>query len=189
SLWSQPWGTGIYGDETNSVLRRISTYKTTLGAWLRRYPDSRILSADTGYSRNYFRYPYGAYFTSSTLIFPVRNRDRVAGHIKDIVYIIWAPDDKTPFNGFSGKSRAFLLKEIERRGVANGTFGNDRVAAILDRQIDAVRVFETEGEVISVSNGKVVYRKGGEDKLTTLREIPTTASFAFVYPAFFGESY
>lgn len=187
SLWSQPWGTGVLGEETNSVLRRIHTYKTTLGTWLKGYPDSKILSPETGYSRRYFRYPYGSYFTDSSLIFPVRNREKVTGDVKEIFYIIWEPDDEIPFNRFSGKSSAFSLKEVEVRGIVNSRFGSAKVAATIDETTGAVRVFETTGEVASLRGGVVVYRNGEKRKIADLREIPTTASFAFVYPAFFME--
>ena len=185
SLWSQPWGTGIFGNETNSVLNRLPTYKTTLGAWLEAYPRSKILSADTGYSRDYFRYPYGSYFTNSRLIFPVRNVEKVSGHVKESLYIIWEADEQTPLNRFSGKRLAFFFKEIEKRGVVNGTFGAVRVAAFRDHRTGAVRIFETTGEVERVQESTVIYRGGGEEKLEMLREVPSTAGFAFVYPALF----
>ncbi len=185
SLWNQPWGTGVLGEETNSVLRRIPTYKTTLGAWLKGHPASKILSTKTGYSRRYFRYPYGSYFTDSSLIFPVRNREKVTGDVKEIFYIIWEADDGTPFNNFSGRSSAFSLKEVEAMGFVNGSFGSSMVAVTMDETTGAVRVFETTGEVMSIKGGRAVYRNGEEVKLHKLREIPATASFAFVYPAFF----
>jgi len=185
SLWSQPWGTGIFGNETNSVLNRLPTYKTTLGAWLEAYPQSAILSTGTGYSRDYFRYPYGTYFTNSQLIFPVRNVEKITGHVKESLYIIWEADEQTPMNRFSGKRSAFFLNEIEKRGIVNGTFGDVKVAAFHDRRSGAVRIFETTGEVERVGERSVIYRGGGEEKLDTLREVPTTAGFAFVYPAFF----
>ena len=187
SLWSQPWGTGVLGEETNSVLRRIPTYKTTLGAWLKGYSESKILSPETGYSRRYFRYPYGSYFTDSSLIFPVRNREKVTGDVKESFYIIWESDDEFPFNRFSGRSSAFSLKEIEARGIVNGNFGSAKIAATIDETTGAVRVFETTGEIASLKGGVVVYRNGEKRKIADLREIPTSASFAFVYPAFFME--
>ncbi|MFQ5330146.1 MAG: DUF3179 domain-containing protein [Thermodesulfobacteriota bacterium] len=187
SLWSQPWGTGVVGAETNSVLRRIPTYKTTLGAWLKGHPESKILSTETGYSRNYFRYPYGDYFTESTLIFPVRNVGKGQGHLKAIYYIVWAADSGTPFNSFSGRSSAFSLKEVEAGGIVNGSFSSATVTAMVDESTGAVRVFETTGDVASVKRGSVLYQNGEEVGLDNLREIPTTSSFAFVYPAFFME--
>ena len=73
------------------------------------------------------------------------------------------------------------------RGFVNGNFGSAKVAATIDETTGAVRVFETTGEVASLKGGVVVYRNGEKRKIADLREIPTTASFAFVYPAFFME--
>ncbi|NOS35463.1 MAG: DUF3179 domain-containing protein, partial [Deltaproteobacteria bacterium] len=155
--------------------------------WLKGYPESKILSPETGYSRRYFRYPYGTYFTDSSLIFPVRNREKVTGDVKEIFYIIWESDDEIPFNRFSGRSSAFSLKEVEARGIVNGNFGSATVAATIDKTTGVVRVFETTGEVASLRGGVVVYRNGEKREIADLREIPTSASFAFVYPAFFME--
>ncbi len=185
SLWSQPWGLGILGEETNTVLRRFPTYKTTLGSWLKQYPESRILSADTGYSRDYLRYPYGTYYTDSSLIFPTRNSRMVGGHIKEILYIIWEGDDKALFNRFSGKSLAFSFEDVKKESLISRPFGNNYALAFFDQRISAVRVFETPKAVREVKGEMVVFTDGGEMGLSHLKEIPTTASFAFVYPAFF----
>ncbi len=56
---------GIVGRAVNRNLVRIPAVKSTLGSWLQQYPNSQVLSTDTGYNRNYQRYSYGTYYTDS----------------------------------------------------------------------------------------------------------------------------
>ncbi len=104
TLYAQPWALGIIGKQVNSSLQRIPAIQTTLENWLNKYPDSKILSTKTGYSRDYFRYPYGNYKTNQNIIFPVRNQDKLTFHPKAIVTYIWKNDGKIVQNKFSGTS-------------------------------------------------------------------------------------
>jgi len=55
--------------ETNAVI------ETTWGSWKQMYPDTLILSANTGFSRDYQLYPYGSYLSDTNLLFDVANSD------------------------------------------------------------------------------------------------------------------
>ena len=102
SLWAQPWGIAIVGSKVNDALQKVPAVKTTLGRWKKLHPNTKVLSVNTGYQRNYFRYPYGDYYTNKMIIFPVRNLSQLQIHPKAIISYIWAADNKTPFNQFSG---------------------------------------------------------------------------------------
>jgi hypothetical protein len=43
--------------------------------WKKLYPNSKILSKDTGFNRPYGADPYGDYYTGNQLYFPVSNHD------------------------------------------------------------------------------------------------------------------
>lgn len=164
TLYSQPWASGIVGAEVNQTLDRIPAIKTTLGAWLEKHPDSQILSTDTGYARNYQRYPYGNYTSSETIVFPVRNQDQLDRHPKAIVSYIWSADGQAPHNRFSGISHQFEHAAIERQGSQTVRFGDRQIRARWDEQLETVIVEEMDGT-----------------------PIPSSTAFAFVYPAHFGE--
>ncbi len=108
TLYSQPWSLGIIGQNVNRSLDRIPAVKTTLKAWLAAHPNSKVMSTDTGYKRNYFNYPYGSYYTNKRLIFPVINQEQLSQHPKSIITYVWEPDRETPQNYFSGSSVQFL---------------------------------------------------------------------------------
>ena len=79
SLWSQVLTRGISGPAAEKSLRALPLELTTWQDWLSRYPETKVLSPDTGHRRNYGRSPYGGYFSAPRLMFPVNPRsDRLA---------------------------------------------------------------------------------------------------------------
>ena len=55
SLWSTMQGTPVVGPLAGKgiVLARGSVVTTTWGEWRRRHPETRVLSLNTGYQRDY----------------------------------------------------------------------------------------------------------------------------------------
>lgn len=72
SLWSQVMAKGISGPGARKPLAALPLELTTWGAWQSRYPNTMVLSAETGYRRDYSRSPYGSYFSSPQLMFPAK---------------------------------------------------------------------------------------------------------------------
>lgn len=91
SLWSQILGQAINGPLKGTHLQQLPLTHTTWSDWSERYPDSLVLSDDTGFSRNYRRSPYGGYATSERLYFPVKHQDR-RYHPKQLVLGITVAD-------------------------------------------------------------------------------------------------
>lgn len=164
SLWAQPWGLGIAGARNNVTLKRIPAHKTTLGQWRQAHPDTLVMSTNTGYQRDYHRYPYGSYKTNSTLIFPVRHQSQLHQHPKAIISYIVKPGDQTPTNQFGGESAAISHKQLKQTGHQTLQLGNQKVKAVWDQQLKTARFY---------ANGQ---------------ELPSSTAFAFVYPAFFNKS-
>lgn len=75
SLWSQISGKAITGPLKGRKLQAIHISHTTWGDWRKRYPDTWVLSRDTGYARDYNRDPYAGYTSSERFYFPVHHRD------------------------------------------------------------------------------------------------------------------
>ena len=87
SLWSTMQGTPVVGPLVGKdiVLDRGSVVTTTWGEWHRRHPDTRVLSLETGHTRNYDEgAAYREYFATDELMFQIptvdtrlRNKDEV----------------------------------------------------------------------------------------------------------------
>jgi hypothetical protein len=75
SLWSQVWGEAIAGNLTGHRLQRVPIDVTTWGAWRRLHPDTLVLSRQTGFVRDYNDDPYGAYYFTNAIYFPLSHLD------------------------------------------------------------------------------------------------------------------
>jgi hypothetical protein len=108
SLWSQAMAEGIVGKYAGTKLERVPFDVAYWKEWKQLYPDSKILSRDTGSNRPYGVDPYGDYYTNSDVLFPISNRDDRLG-LKEIVV------------GFDNKGqyKAYKLQEIEDNKVIN----------------------------------------------------------------------
>ena len=84
SNWSQMQIRAVSGSQSGTDLteRLIQNVETTWEQWQAWYPDSLLLSAEQGFSRNYNNYPYGDYLRSSRLLFEVDNSDDTRMHPK-----------------------------------------------------------------------------------------------------------
>lgn len=83
SYWPQIFGTAILGPETTASFNEFPVTWTTWDKWKTVHPDTRVLSRETGFLRNYSESgdPYGSYLSESgyyfsdNLIFPPNNQD------------------------------------------------------------------------------------------------------------------
>lgn len=64
SLWSQVRREAVTGPMTGTKLKVLPSTLTTWQKWLKQYPQTEVLSMDTGYSRDYSRDPYADYYDS-----------------------------------------------------------------------------------------------------------------------------
>jgi hypothetical protein len=117
SLWSQAMAEGIVGKYAGTKLERVPFDVAYWKEWKQLYPDSKILSRDTGSNRPYGVDPYGDYYTNSDVLFPVSNKDNRLG-LKEIVV------------GFENKGqyKAYKLQEIENKKVINDQVNGKPVA-------------------------------------------------------------
>jgi hypothetical protein len=84
SLWSQAMSQSIAGELSGVKLERIPFDLITWDDWKKVHPYGKVLSQDTGHSRPYGADPYGDYYTSPDILFPVSNNDHRLG-LKEIV--------------------------------------------------------------------------------------------------------
>lgn len=75
SLWSQIRKQAIAGPLKGQRLEQIPLEHTSWSDWRTRYPQTRVLSQETGYQRDYRRSPYADYANSERLMFEVSARD------------------------------------------------------------------------------------------------------------------
>ncbi|HXG74297.1 MAG TPA: DUF3179 domain-containing protein [Candidatus Nitrosotenuis sp.] len=119
SMWSQALGKAIVGKLTGLELKRIPFDLARWSDWKKLYPDTLVLSTDTGFSRPYGSDPYGDYYTDSRIIFPVKNIDDRM-HPKEIIM------------GFASKNsyKAYKLSDIESQKIVNDVVGDQNLVLV-----------------------------------------------------------
>jgi hypothetical protein len=119
SYWSQALAQGIVGDYAGVNLQRIPFDVANWKEWKELYPESKVLSRDTGAARPYGADPYGDYYTNSQVLFPVSNQDDRLG-LKEI--IIGLEDD--------GQYKAYKLQDIENKKAINDQINNKPISLL-----------------------------------------------------------
>ena len=76
TLWSQILSKAVSGKLVNSELNIIPSSHTSWKAWKQKYPGSKVLSRETGFSRDYSRSPYGTYDKDVSIYFPVEFKSK-----------------------------------------------------------------------------------------------------------------
>jgi hypothetical protein len=94
TLWEQYTGEPVWGDLVGQGIRLnvLPVVHTTWSEWLASHPETRVLSLNTGFARNYGSVDgaaaaYAEYWMTAGLIFPAPDR---AGPLqrKDYVYVV-----------------------------------------------------------------------------------------------------
>ena len=75
TLWSQIARQAVSGPLTGKRLEMVAVSHTSWADWSQRYPDTLVLSTETGHFRDYSRDPYAGYESSPMVMFPVANRN------------------------------------------------------------------------------------------------------------------
>lgn len=117
SLWSQALAQGIVGKYAGVNLQRIPFDVANWKEWKALYPESKVLSRDTGSSRPYGADPYGDYYTNSEVLFPVSNQDDRLG-LKEIILGLEN----------NGQYKAYKLQDIEDKRIINDEINNKPIA-------------------------------------------------------------
>ena len=159
SLWSQAMAEGIVGKYAGTKLERVPFDVAYWKEWKQLYPESKILSRNTGSNRPYGVDPYGDYYTNSDVLFPVSNKDNRLG-LKEIVI------------GFENKGqyKAYKLQEIENKKVINDQV-NGKPIALFSLHPFMVRAYDRiveDGELTlefeyDADNNRIIDKQTGSE--------------------------
>jgi len=157
SYWPQILGSAISGEKTGETLSTFPVIWTTWERLKEVYPDAKILSLNTGFSRSYGYDPYGDYSFDTSYYrygepkFPVMNRSELFNQ-KDIVI------------GIKSNGKAFnILKEtVREKKIINTFLDNIPVIIFYDEKLDTVRIYERYFDntvlIFELIDGKVIDR-------------------------------
>lgn len=191
SLWNQFTGRPVVGKLTGSgiELRTRPVAITTWADWLKRNPDTRVLSLETGYRRDYTPgRPYGDYFSSPDLMFPALV-DESKLKAKDYVFALRS----------SGAEKAWPLAMFEKTPVINDTAGAISLTLVGNAKTRTVRAYRTDGQPFEPGNDPASLNLGGESWTVTeaalvgpggktLPRLPGHIAYWFAWSGYLGDT-
>ncbi len=135
SRWSQMLELAVWGARIQEIPARIQVIETTWGTWKTLYPDSMVLTTDTGHQRNYRLYPYGDYFRNEDLLYPVSNPDNRLHPKKRVIGIHSATTSKVyQVDGF-GASTQTINEQFDGQPIVVVGNSDADFAAIFGREL------------------------------------------------------
>lgn len=155
SLWNHLGGTPAVGPLVGSgiALRTRPIVVTSWQRWKAEHPATRVLSLDTGHSRDYAPgKPYGDYFTRPGLMFPAAATD---GRLK--------PKDIIHGVRLDGALRAWPVRAFAGGRVLNDRVGAVPVVAIGDGATETVRVYRRGAHSFTAHPGGGVLDESGQE--------------------------
>jgi hypothetical protein len=194
SLWSQALAQGIVGKYAGVNLQRIPFDVANWKEWKQLYPESKVLSRDTGSSRPYGADPYGDYYTNSEVLFPISNQDNRL-RLKEIVIGLEN----------NGQNKAYRLQDIEHNKIINDKISNNPIVLmssfpfivrafdpIVDGQALQFKFNPYNNSFLDLQTGSEWNIEGiaveGELKGTELIRLPYDEGFWFEWVAFHPET-
>ena len=140
SYWPQTLGKAVLGPSTGKTIKKIPTDTVKWGDWKNVHLDTKVLSKDTGFLRNYDgSNPYGKKgdFTDINLQFPLENKDsRLDAY--EIVYGIEVND----------KFKAYKKTDVEQKLKIEDTVGEEKIIIEFDKNLKSARAYKESGNQI-----------------------------------------
>lgn len=188
SLWNQFTGKPVAGALVNSgiELKALPVTITSWTKWRAKHPDTRVLSLQTGHSRDYSSGEvYREYFASNDLMFPSLGGGKNLEQ-KDYVFGLRVP----------GGAKAYPLDAFRANPVINDRVGFQDVVLVGEADTRTVRAYGSGGlrfsgsaETLTASDGSV-WRVDEEGLVSTsgkrLPRLPGHIAYWFGWQSFVG---
>ena len=139
SLWSQILSKAVTGPLRGTTLVHLPSSHTTWREWRQRYPETLVLSRDTGFRRNYNQSPYLEYSRSGQLMFPVAARNKAYRNKEMVLGVRVADTYKAyPFKELRKNGQARFDDEIAGKIFTIEWLKDDKTARALDEHGEQV---------------------------------------------------
>lgn len=154
SYWPQMLLHSDAGSLKGTELELKPLVETSWGVWRRLFPETKVVNANTGYSRNYSRYPYGSYRSCNSttcgdyIYFPIRQQDQRLPAKERVLAIITPQQVKVyPIKTFS---QPILLRE---------SVGGQTYSIVISEPDNIAVAFKTE-RTLSIATWDITGEKG-----------------------------
>jgi hypothetical protein len=195
SLWSTVRGAPVIGPlvDQGIALEHLSMVTTTWAEWLRRHPDTTVLSLNTGHRRDYGEgMAYQSYFAGDQLMFNTPFEDNRLKNKQEVLALI--------FPALPEEQLAIDTQFLNKTPLYKDRIGQQKIVVLTDTT-GANRVYDPQ-DVNFVSydqDSTVVDSQGNEwlvkeenlvsaDQQTSLPRLPQRRAFWFGWQAAFPDT-
>jgi len=130
-LWSQILGKAVVGKMAGARLRVITSNIVAFGGWKKLHPKGEVLSRDSGSKRDYGRDPYGSYYTTPGLYFPVNKKDN---RLKEKTLVLGVM--------VAGEAKAYPYDTVKKRQKIEDSLAGIHIIAEYNQTLDTVIVYK-----------------------------------------------
>jgi hypothetical protein len=147
SNWCQISYQSVQGNLIGEFAKSHYLVETSWKTWKEQFPDSKVVSRNTGFSRNYGNYPYGDYKTNhDRLLFPVSPTNNRLPAKERVLAIVG-----------SNVARVYTLNSFSQgTRVINGSFLGDDIVVVGNKEKNFIVAFKNDlnGESMSFTPAK-----------------------------------
>ena len=119
STWIQIGESCVNGDLIGTQSINFQVVETNWKTWKNMYPESKVMSLNTGYSRNYDQYPYDDYRTEPGLIFSVSENDTRRSQKERVHGVI-----------VNGRAKLYVFDSFINRTIISDSFNGENFTVI-----------------------------------------------------------
>lgn len=143
TLWSQILAKGVSGPLVNKKLKVLPSSHTSWAAWKKKHPNTKVLSTDTGFARDYNRSPYGSYDSDVATFFPVEFKSKR-----------YHPKERVLGINLNGKQKVYPFSELAKHtdGILQDTFDGKDIIIQFDAENRDGEIKTETGETITSMN-------------------------------------
>ena len=139
SLWSQLAMASVSGKSVGTELTWLPSQHITWKAWKQKYPNSQVLSTDTGFRRNYNIDAYASYFASDRTMFSVPRN--ISINLKNKAKVIGVI--------INNQEKAYPIEHFPDNGLIEDQLGGEKISLHYDDDKKQPTVLNSKGEQIS----------------------------------------
>lgn len=149
SYWPQILARGITGPHNGDYLTEFQVVWTTWKRWRTSHPETKVLSENTGFAKNYGSDPYGdyleesGYYVTANTMFPLLDRDD-RFHPKDVVI------------GARNEDGALAVEKdrLREETVVEGTLDDVNYVTVYDADLDTGYVYRNPDAITVEPRGE-----------------------------------
>lgn len=138
NYWSQMMSTSIMGDKMGDKVEILATYEMSWGAWKALYPDTQVLSRQTGYDMEYDLHPYAGYETDDEIHF------RSSFDSLRYPYMNYHAKETVLYLSIHEQSYIFPFSELEMVGFVELNIGGTNFVVLFDAINRIAEVYEAD---------------------------------------------